>query len=187
MSLNIVGIVLVVLAIVFSFLLSYSTYLGWYSISGGGFSASIGLFNQCNPSGGCYSASGAFSNMWYATSYLMVAALILAVVGVAYGATMMAGKAKPSMAVGVTIPLAFILSIVGPIWMAVGQPSALGNACSGYSPSYCTSFWGSTTISGTTVTWGPAAGWYLAVVAGVLFLVASIWGMMIYRGSMRSA
>jgi hypothetical protein len=83
----------------------------------------------------------------------------------------------------VTILLTLI-SLVGaisaPAVVVAGQPgafnsdntSAFGGMGCGASPNPCTSFWNSVTTAGVTVSWGADVGWYFAVAAAVLLLVA---------------
>ncbi len=63
-----------------------------------------------------------------------------------------------------------------------GQPGAFnadstsgfgGSGC-GNSPNPCTAFWGSVSAGGSTISWGADVGWYLAIAAAVLLLVAFI-------------
>ncbi len=83
----------------------------------------------------------------------------------------------------------FVAAIVLPPLAAGAQPGALttdgtatggGGGCpSGSSP--CSSFWGSLSANGVHVGWGADVGWYLAVVAIVLFFLA-LWQLWAARG-----
>lgn len=76
--------------------------------------------------------------------------------------------------------VSFVGAVVLPTLVAAGQPGAFtadntsgfgGTGC-GASPTPCTSFWNSITNAGVTVSWGADVGWYLAIAAAVLLVVA---------------
>lgn len=185
LALSVVGAVLVILSIAFSWLLSTSYYLSWWAVTGGSTTTSWGLFNQCV--NGCYTDSGfgSVSNIWMVTSYLMVIALILGIIAIVAAARAMSGPMRSSAGTGVMALLAFIFAVVGPIWLLVGQPGAFPSTfCSVFSGgSPCSAFWGSGTAFGTSLSWAPWGGWYLAVVGAVVFLVAAIWAFAAGRKS----
>jgi hypothetical protein len=82
--------------------------------------------------------------------------------------------------------VSLVLTAALPAMAAAGQPGAFsadstdgfgGSGC-GNSPNPCTSFWGSLKAGGITVSWGADVGWYLAIVAAVLLVLALLgWWM----------
>jgi hypothetical protein len=77
--------------------------------------------------------------------------------------------------------ISFASAVALPVAVAVGQPSAFnadgtsagggGGGC-GASPNPCTAFWGSQSGGGVSAGWGADLGWYFAIAAAVLFLLA---------------
>ena len=75
--------------------------------------------------------------------------------------------------------LAFILVLVAPIYVTVQLPGAVTKDMgAGFGGTNITGFWGSKTASfggsSATLTWGAGWGWYVAVVAAVIFLIAAL-------------
>ncbi|MCI4367197.1 MAG: hypothetical protein L3K08_05555 [Thermoplasmata archaeon] len=69
-----------------------------------------------------------------------------------------------------------LMGFLAPILVAVAQPSALTadtHGASAPSTGPWVSFIGSDSVQGMTITWGPTYGWYLALAAGALLLVAA--------------
>ncbi len=75
--------------------------------------------------------------------------------------------------------VAFLLSLLAPIYVMSALPDAV-NADSGSTTSFTTvsGFWGTKSSSflsiSTSVTWGAGFGWYLALVAAVLFFIGAL-------------
>ena len=81
-------------------------------------------------------------------------------------------RAGTAIALGV---LAMLIAIGAAGYFAVALPGAIGSDSPGHTGSGpWSSFYGSTTTSGLSITWGPAMGWYLAIGAFVLFLVGVV-------------
>jgi hypothetical protein len=91
-----------------------------------------------------------------------------------------------AVALAVTAAAAALVLTVGIVFLqpyafngdASSSPSAEG-FCPTLQPNYCTSFWGSQSANGASITWGSGLGWYLGIVgaalavAGVVLLIAS--------------
>ncbi len=183
--------VLVVIAVIGLALVAAALGVSWYTIN----STNTGtenflLWNTCTatPAGGgatstntnCYSAMPQLGTIFSATEWTLVVALIFSVVAFSFALVGALGRAvsrsQPRL-ISAMFFLAFILCLIGPIWMAVGQPGALNaaNACQGATGATpCSSYFGSVTNAGVTTAWGPAAGWFVALVAAVMFLVLGI-------------
>ncbi len=79
--------------------------------------------------------------------------------------------------------VSFLGAAVLPALVAAGQPGAFnsdgtagfGSASCGASPNPCTSFWNSVSNAGVTVSWGADVGWYLAIAAAVLLILAFLF------------
>jgi hypothetical protein len=169
--------------------------VSWWgaSATGGGHAVVLGFFP-----GSHYEEQTNFNSSTpsYVSSGLVhVGELYEAVLGVAVVATL-AGFIGAALAYlgtfwgfkpGRHMPMTFLfalISLVGavgmPVAVAAAQPSAFnsdsttgfGGAGCGASPNPCSSFWNSMSANGVTVSWGADVGWYLAIAAGVLLLVA---------------
>jgi len=181
-----------------SLLLAVSMGVSWWgaSVSGGGNATVIGF-----EPGSDYSAqshTNSSSQHTYISSGLVhVGELYEAVLGVgllamvagfggvllSFGGTFTAFKSRKFLMISLLLT---IISLVGaallPGLVALGQPGAFnadstsgfgGSGC-GNSPNPCTAFWGSVSAGGSTISWGADVGWYLAIAAAVLLLVAFI-------------
>jgi hypothetical protein len=118
---------------------------------------------------------------------LVLVALVLGIIG---GALLfMAGNGRPQSAATYLILVALFLAVFAPVGLLVLQPKALTDDNYGHGntsgPAPESSFFGS--CSGTACgsgggsisevgTWGPGIGWYLALAAFGLFLVALVVG-----------
>ncbi|MGA8604742.1 MAG: hypothetical protein WB788_06760 [Thermoplasmata archaeon] len=104
-----------------------------------------------------------------------VLGLIGAILGFASGKN--ARRAGPARTLAI---VALIVAIAAVAMFAVALPTAIGQDTPGHSGTGpWSSFFGSGNsssmgIPGGTLTWGPGIGWYLAIVAFVLFLVGMI-------------
>ncbi len=179
-------------------LLISSLFLGWwsYQISAFGDSdtATFGLPTtspqvsiSCSgpdaacPSSETYSSYQATNtgNLYASVQYLLLGGLALGVVG-AIVSLLSRGRQRLVQPALILIILALIVALLAPIHLLLAQPGAiaqdystsgngnLGGGSNGTSPA--NSFWGSTSGSGATATWGPSPGWYLAVVGGVILI-----------------
>lgn len=115
---------------------------------------------------------------------LAIAAFILSLLG-AFGMTF--GRHQLGLVMGLVV-FAAILSVATPLALAAMQPSQmlLGTSGTQPTPSPTSSFWGSCSTAtgsvntdgicpaGNADTWGPGFGWYLAIAAAVVFLLALI-------------
>jgi hypothetical protein len=114
---------------------------------------------------------------------LGLCAAIAAFVGMALGYAGAFGVFRSRSILTLTLSLtlvSFLLAVMLPVLVALAQPpalsadsSSLGSSCAGGSNA-CSSFWGSSTVNGTTISWGADVGWYLALAAAVLLLVGLI-------------
>jgi hypothetical protein len=149
---------------------------------------------------GCTAAGENKTGQLYAvTEFIVIGGLVL---GFLAGILALMGGTKPGMRKGAVAlgAIALILALVGPVVLLAAQPGAVksdstpsgGSAPSGSGPysSYFGSCSGSncgfggsgaTSVSGT---WGPSVGWYLSIVAFVLFLLGVI---MVMRGGRESS
>ncbi|HEV2317471.1 MAG TPA: hypothetical protein VGV89_07860 [Thermoplasmata archaeon] len=180
------------LMLVAGVILLVSIFVSWYAInvSSPQGSAAINLLpdNQVTAASPQYSLTETYSASHLnhtGTLYTSVAALagLGGAIGIAGGALGFALVARPQwrnavLALGI---VALIVAVVAPVVLLASQPGALSTDTghssgffggSGMGPQ--SSFFGSTTIGGATETWGPAIGWYLAFVAGVLALVGAL-------------
>ena len=84
------------------------------------------------------------------------------------------GRARwtnPALALAV---VAAILGVAGPELYAVWLPVAYSNDVGGCSGGMCSSFTGSTGGGNGSVIWGPSIGWYLSVLACVVFFIGTL-------------
>ncbi|MCI4340420.1 MAG: hypothetical protein L3J73_04045 [Thermoplasmata archaeon] len=187
-----------VLMIVGAVLLVSTIFLSWYtlSVSFNGQSGSIDLHpdNQIVLTEAGVTVTESFSSsmtglnstgmLYTAVEGLMIGGGILGFIGAILG--FMLGP-RPNLRWGAILCgiLAFALGIIGPVALALAQPGTLssdshgsffGGGTSGTGPT--SSFFGSATVGGASETWGPAIGFYLAIVAAVIALVGAILVMM---------
>jgi hypothetical protein len=125
------------------------------------------------------------------TLYGAMEAVVIAggILGLAAAALLVVAGGRPGLRMGILILaiLALILAIVAPMTLLAAQPGTIksdapyANATSGSGP--WTSFFGSCSASGcsagmsanASMSWGPSTGWYLAIVAFVVFLLALVF------------
>jgi hypothetical protein len=109
--------------------------------------------------------------------YLILGGFITGILGaiLALGSRSKQGWVKPALALSV---IALLLALVTPVIYLVALPGAVkadtpsmetSNASGPWS-----SFFGSSSVSGASTTWGAGIGWYLAFIAFVLFLIGVI-------------
>ncbi len=118
--------------------------------------------------------------LYTAVEGLMIGGGILGLIGAALG--FMVG-ARPNLRRGAVIcgVLAFILAIAGPAALAIAQPGALASDSHGAfqygantSAGPTNSFVGSVDTGGGTISWGPAIGFYLALLGGIIAIIGAI-------------
>lgn len=152
-----------------------------YTSSSSTGSCPAGNFNKTGP-------------LYAVTEYLVIGGLVL---GFLAGILAFVSGGKPGMRKGALVLgiLALLFAIVTPITLLAAQPGAIksdsGNVPSGSSgpwSSYFGSCSGSSCATGASgnnsATWGPSTGWYLSIVAFIVFLLGT---MMIMRGGKDSA
>lgn len=150
--------------------------------------------NYCNPQG--INRTG---QLYAVTEYLVIGGLVL---GLLAGIFAMMSGGKPGMRKGAIAlgVIALLFALVVPITLLAAQPGALksdftpsgGSAPTGNGP--YSSFFGSCSgnncgftgpASGNVSdTWGPSVGWYLSIVAFIVFLLGT---MMVMRSGKESA
>lgn len=135
------------------------------------------------------------TGMWYAlVEYLSIGGFVVGIIAAILG-FMTRGKGGMMMGVVALAAIALILSIATPMLLLAVQPGALNSDSSGHGGMFggtngsgpWSSFFGSCSgsgcgvgggLSGSSASWGPSLGWYLAIVAFVLFLIGLIVFMM---------
>ncbi len=111
--------------------------------------------------------------------FLLIVGFVLGLIGAILGFASRnnARRARPAMTLAI---VSMIVAIAAVGMFAVALPTAIGQDSPGHSGTGpWTSFYGSGNASSFgfpsgTLTWGPGIGWYLAIVAVVLFLVGMI-------------
>jgi hypothetical protein len=166
-----------------------SAWIAWWSLSGSGVTLSF-----LPGSSGTLSYGGTTTTNTYASGglgqvgalYEAILALtivsgVLAIIAGILGIVLRAGRMKPSTAGKVKgLSIAALVLVLVAVAVAPGlQPYLINQSSDGSSfcstfNGPCSSYWGSSTVSGTTFTWGAAIGWYLALVGFVLILVGLI-------------
>lgn len=145
--------------------------------------------NSC-PAGN-FNKTGA---LYAVTEYLVIGGLVLGLLAgiLAFVSGGKPGMRKGALALGI---IALLLAIATPITLLAAQPGAIkadsSNVPSGSSgpwSSYFGSCSGSSCGTGggpnSSATWGPSVGWYLSIVAFIVFLLGT---MMIMRGGKDSS
>lgn len=113
-------------------------------------------------------------NIAEAGYFLIIVGVVLGLIGAILGFTSRdnPSRARPAMTMAI---VAMILAIAAVGAYAAALPSAIGSDTPGHSGTGpWSSFYGSTSLGGGTLSWGPGIGWYLAIVAFVLLLVGMI-------------
>ena len=161
------------------------SFLPGWSFSTTGIQGAGGLFSGTTT----YSASNLtqlgllYGNLLWAEIIVTLVAVAAAFLGFA---SLRAIRSRVARALSlVTAISATAVSIMLPLLMTGFQPNAFNMDVGGSTtctapPSPCSAFWGSQTLNGTTLTWGPGLGWGLSVAAAVVmiaslaFLVSSL-------------
>jgi hypothetical protein len=191
------------LLLIATILLAVSMGVSWWgaSISGGGRGSVIGF-----EPGASYTVQGGFNGTtqfaYISAGLVHVGQLYEAVLGIGIVAAV-AGLISALLSyLGAfsmfrsrkVLPFSMVITLISlacaaalPSIVALGQPGAFkadntagfGSSSCGASPNPCSDFWGSTTAGGTTLSWGADVGWYLAIAATVLLLIAllQLWSV----------
>jgi hypothetical protein len=190
------------LLIVGAILLVATFALSWYTISASlnGSSFAIDFHpNQVVASGGGISVTASYAgsplnlnntgNLYTAVEGLIVGGLIVGLLGGILG---LLTPSRPNLRKGAVVlgVLALIFAIAGPLMLAAAQPGALASDAQpgsggggGIVPTNSSigpgaTFSGSASANGGSISWGPAIGFYLAIVAGVISLIGSLMLLM---------
>jgi len=135
---------------------------------------------RCDPSSSYSSADyNNTGNIAETGFFLLIGGFVLGIIAAILGLASRGNsrRATPAMALAI---IALILALVAPVLFAVALPGAINkdlHSPSGSGPWGSFIGTGSTPIGGgitLSTSWGPAIGWYLSIVAFVLFLVGVI-------------
>ncbi len=130
---------------------------------------------NCHPSSSYSAQNATHVGSLAEAGYLLIivdAVLGLVAVGLAFASRNNPRRAGAAIALGV---VAMLIVIAAAGYFAVALPGAIASDTPNHSGSGpWSSFIGSNTTSGLSLTWGPTIGWYLAIGAFVLFLVGAI-------------
>jgi hypothetical protein len=200
-------LVLTLVLIVGFILAAISLGTAWwaYSSSTGGSSESVQFGPgstysvTCSGSGCGNFASGSFSyssfggsigSLYGTLEALLILAVVLAGIATLFGLVALAGRGGRMFGLlGFLLGLASgaVLILLG-VWIESSQPGSFGSGVAfpgtrvgGASPS--TSFWGAASNGGAVASWGAGAGWYCAVIGGVLVLAVAVALLFIGRES----
>jgi hypothetical protein len=113
-------------------------------------------------------------NIAEAGYFLIIGGLVLGLIGAILGFTSGNNprRARPAMTLAL---VGGILAIAAVGAFVAALPSAIGSDTPGHTGTGpWSSFFGSTSLGGGTLTWGPGIGWYLGIVAFVVLLVGMI-------------
>lgn len=178
---------------------------GWWAESGSGtiegysesYSGSVNLFGcssytetvngASSSSSSCSTTNNsAVTTVFDVTLGMVIGGLILGIIGVVFAFLGMfsrrpMGKTMSMLPFLVTL-IAAVLMIAAPMYFMAALPGA---ECNG--GSNCPSFFGSQTVSGISESYGGGIGWYLAIGAFVVFLIAAIFMLMAWRKAKASA
>jgi len=187
-------------------LLGTTIGFGWYSISesyatrGDSYNGSLNTnlfyctttsFTMNNSTGSystsattCGSGNSTHTVDLYDTALgLVIAGLAVSVLAAVTTFTRRKSDSKPLMLPFILAIVAGLLALAAPLALLIGLPGAVaadtncGSNCQGPA----SSFSGSDTVSGISMTYGPGIGWYLAVVASVVLIVGAIVLMLYVR------
>jgi len=186
---TIVALVMVIVALIF---VAIPLGMNWWgvSLSGGGYSgsadASLSQFCISGTFGtGCESLSTspdkAIPDTAGLTSTIMLVGLLLVILALVF---FILAIFLPKIGIG-----AFVCGLIGGLMPLVAflyyfaaWPGAMKNTASSMLGIDNPGFFGSSSpVSGVTVSWGGSIGWYMAIVAFILALVASILVLMAVR------
>ena len=188
-----IGAVMAIIAVI---LIGISLVMPWYVVSakteGMGQSAESNMdfyldhAGMKNPLTGeyethSYSEDNTTSNVkntFQTTQMLDIVGLVLVLVGF-IGALMLAmGKMKKNIAI-ILVLLGFIFALIAPMYLMTSLPPAIKADSGGYAPKMGDSFFGSESenLGGVsmTISWGGGMGWFMALIAAVLMILALIF------------
>ncbi len=188
-----IGVVMAIIAVI---LIGISLAMPWYGINSKteamGQSAEYNIdfyldhVGAKNPMTGeyethSYSESNATSNIkntFQTTQILDIVGLVLVLVGF-IGALMLAmGKMKKNIAI-ILVLLGFIFALIAPMYLMTSLPPAIKADSGGYAPKIGDSFFGSESENlggvSATVSWGGSTGWFMALIAAILMIIALIF------------
>lgn len=149
-----------------------TTTTGIFNMYAGGTCSSTS--SASSPTPPC-TVNGTLASLYSSIGTLVGVALALALVAAAFGFLGAFGLNFGRIQLTLTILFAlipFLLLIAAAGWAVGSTPSAASLPSGDY-------FWGSTSASGYTTTWGAGAGWYVAIVAALVLIV----GMAMYAGT----
>jgi len=191
------------LLLIAAVLLSVSLGLSWWgaSVTEGGGTATLSFLPGSSYTGsgdlgnGSYSGSATYAsagliqvgNLYEAIFGVTLLIAITSFVGMGLGYIGAFGTFRSRAPLYVALVLtivSFLGAVLLPAVLAIGQPWAFtadsssgvfgGSGGCGTGANPCNSFWGSISSGGVSVIWGAGVGWYLALVAAVLLLIALI-------------
>ncbi|MCI4331922.1 MAG: hypothetical protein L3K19_08795 [Thermoplasmata archaeon] len=199
-----------ILGILGAILILVSVGLAWYTITtnetfngnsftvGENFNPGSSFTATCTGSSFCsaaptgshsYSSQNATNegNLYGALFYLLIGSGVLGLIGAAltFVVDRLSGILKFLPLILVVVAL--LMGIGGVAYVAAGQPAALNSdttAHGGMAPSGSwpgSSFIGSSSTSSGTMNWGPGAGFYLGIVAVVMFLISMLFMFMAWK------
>jgi hypothetical protein len=151
----------------------------------------------CSGSGCGGFASGSFSystfggsvgSLYGALEGLLILAVVLAGLATLFGLVALAGRRGRLfglLAFFLGLGSGAILLLLG-IWIDSSQPGSFGSNVTfpgthAGGPSPSSSFWGTASAGGSVASWGAGAGWYCAVIAGVLLLAVAVALLLVAR------
>jgi hypothetical protein len=184
------------LILVAAILLTVSLFVSWWTanVSGGGTNETLYFLPGYSYSATGNAGMGVFSgSQTYAAAGFthlgqlyevvlwvgivsLIAAFIAAILGYIGAFGVFRSRAGHRATLVLTV-VSFVTAVLLPPLVTLGQPGAFAadsNGGCGAGTSPCNSFWGSMTTDGVTSSWGADVGWYLALAAAVLVVVALV-------------
>lgn len=124
---------------------------------------------------------GSVGSLYGSLQALLILAVVLAGIATLFGLMALAGRGGRIFGVlGFLLGIASgaVLIVLG-IWVQSAQPGSFGSGVTfpgthSGGPSPSSSFWGTASSGGSVATWGAGAGWYCAVIGGVLVLAVAV-------------
>jgi len=124
---------------------------------------------------------GSLGSLYGALEGALIAAVVVAGLATVLGLLALFGRTGRGLTlVGVLLGVLAGGLLVGvSLWVESSQPGAFGSGVSlpgtsSSGPSPSTSFWGTSSAGGAVATWGAGAGWYGALIGGVLVLAVGL-------------
>jgi hypothetical protein len=138
-----------------------------------------------------YSVFGGSLGTLYSTlEGVLVLAVVLAGIATLFGLVTIFGRGNRSLVlVGTILGLVAGATLLGvSFWVEGAQPSAFGSSATfqgthAGGPSPANSFWGTSSAGGAVATWGAGAGWYCALIGGILVLAIAVTLLFISRAT----